>query len=404
MFGDHPSGGIDRNGAARRLKVMYVCTSLHRGSGGQRRPLALARQINRSKFDFAICVIETASPSAMAELEAAGCPLYRLNLSRRLYNPFGLVRIVYRLYQLFVRIRPDIVQTHAFHANMLARSAALLAGVRVIIATENALPTIERNFLRRALNAPLHGFNKHLDRSSHRIIVASEAVRRWKDAGGRSEKFCVVGPPLDPDTFMPAEMQPLRSRPPRRGRAPALGVVGRLSPEKGHRFLIAAMPQILAQEPQAQLLVVGTGLLEAKLRAQVEALGLTKHVQFLGFIQDVQTAYSRMDILIVPSLSEAFGLVTVEGMMMELPVVGARTGGITEIILDGETGLLVPPGDSAALARACRYLLSHPDASREMGKRGRERVLSEFHPSQFIARNEELYACAVAATSCSRPA
>ncbi len=183
-----------------------------------------------------------------------------------------------------------------------------------------------------------------------------------------------------------------------------LGVVGRLSAEKGHRFLIAAMPEILAQEPEAQLLVVGAGPLEATLRAQVEALSLTERIQFLGYMQDVQTAYSRMDILIVPSLSDAFPLVILEGMMMELPIVAARVGGIAESILDGETGLLVPPGDSVALAHACRYLLSHPDVGREMGKRGRKRVLSEFHPSQFIARHEELYACAVAATSCSRPA
>jgi glycosyltransferase involved in cell wall biosynthesis len=156
------------------------------------------------------------------------------------------------------------------------------------------------------------------------------------------------------------------------------------------------MPEILAQEPRAQLLVIGAGPLEAELRAQVEASDLTKHVQFLGHVQDVETAFSRMDLLVVPSLSEAFSLVTVEGMMMELPVVGSRTGGIAEIIVDDQTGLLVPPGDSAALADACRYLLSRPDVASRMGRRGRERALAEFHPSQFIVRHEALYACAVA--------
>jgi glycosyltransferase involved in cell wall biosynthesis len=136
---------------------------------------------------------------------------------------------------------------------------------------------------------------------------------------------------------------------------------------------------------------VGAGPLESELRAQVEALDLSEHVRLLGHVQDVQTAFSRMDILIVPSLSDAFPVVTVEGMMMELPVVGSRTGGLPEIILDGETGLLVPPGDSAALARACCYLLSHPDVARQMGQRGHERALTDFHPSQFIARHEALY-------------
>ena len=81
---------------------------------------------------------------------------------------------------------------------------------------------------------------------------------------------------------------------------------------------------------------------------------------------------------------------------MGLPVVGSRTGGIAEIIVAGETGLLVPPGDSVALGQACRYLLSRPEVARQMGLRGRERALAEFHPSQFIARHEALYACAVA--------
>ena len=179
------------------------------------------------------------------------------------------------------------------------------------------------------------------------------------------------------------------------GGAPVLGVVGRLSPEKGHRVLITAMSEILAEAPAARLLIVGAGPLELELRAQVETLGLTESVQFLGYMQDVEMAFSRMDILIVPSLSEGFSLVALEGMMMELPVVGSRTGGIAEIIAAGETGLLVPPGDSGALAEACRYLLSNPAVGREMGKRGRKRVLSEFHPSKFIARHETLYLDAV---------
>jgi glycosyltransferase involved in cell wall biosynthesis len=374
--------------SARRFRILYVYPALNRGSGGESHPLALAKHLDRRKFEFAVCVIEKASPFNVEELERAGCRLHALNLSRRFYNPVGLIRIIYRLYQLCSRLKPDIVQTHGLHANLLGRPAAKWAGVRVIIATETALPDIERNPWRRAFNLPLHHLNRLLDRSTQRIVVVSERVRRWKDRKGRSEKVCVITPPFRLDAFMP----PPTRRP--RG-APVLGVVGRLSAEKGHRFLIAAMPAILAQAPQAQLLVVGAGPLEDRLRAQAEALDLTSCVHFLGYQREVSAAFARMDMLVVPSLSEAFSLVTVEAMMMELPVVGARAGGIAEIILDGETGLLVPPGDSEALADACRYLLSHPDIGIEMGKRGRQRVLSEFHPAQFIARHEQLYVDAV---------
>jgi glycosyltransferase involved in cell wall biosynthesis len=356
----------------------------------------LARGIDRSKFDFTICVIESALPAAIAEVRNANCAVYCLNLSRRLHNPIGLARIFYRLYRLFSEIRPDVVQTHALHANLLARPAARLAGVRVLISTENALPNVERQMLRRALNAPVHALNRYLDRNTDGIVVASEAVRRWKDGGGRSPKFRVIGPPLDLDAFRPAPSPRPRPRAGTDGSGHVLGVVGRLSREKGHATLIAAMGQVRAEEPDAQLLIVGSGPLEAELRAQVEALDLGEWVHFLGYVRDVPSVLSRMSILVVPSLSDAFPRVALEGMLMELPVVGTRTGGIPEIILDGETGLLVPPGDSAALARACGYLLRHPEKRSKMGRRGRARVLSEFHPAQFIARHEDLYAAAVA--------
>jgi glycosyltransferase involved in cell wall biosynthesis len=87
---------------------------------------------------------------------------------------------------------------------------------------------------------------------------------------------------------------------------------------------------------------------------------------------------------------------------MQLPIVGSWSGGVAEIIVAGETGLLVPRGDSAALAHACRYLLKHPEVGKEMGKRGRERVLAEFHPGQFIARHEALYAGAFAERSAEK--
>jgi glycosyltransferase involved in cell wall biosynthesis len=394
-MGDPCPSGETGGAPLRPIKVLYVCTALNRGSGGERHPLALAQHLDRSRFEFAVCVIETASESARSKLTGAGRALYELDLSRRLYNPYGWFRIVQRLYRLLAALRPDVVQTHALHANLLARPAARWAGVRVIVSTENVLPDVERQPWRRALNAPLHGLNKLLDRRTERIVVVSEAVRRWKDPGGRSQKIRVIPPPFDLEVFGGTRTEPARSGPARRGSGPALGVVGRLTQEKGHRFLIAAMPEILAQQPDARLLIVGSGPLERALRAEVEALALAERVEFLGYLEDVGAAVRQMDILIVPSLSDAFPLVVLEGMMMELPVVGTRVGGIGEIVLDGETGLLVSPGDSRAIAAACRYLLSHPDAARDMGRRGRQRALAEFHPARFIDRHERLYSCAV---------
>ena len=383
-----------QNGVSK-IRVLYACTAFSRGSGGEMHPLALARHLDRAKYDFGICVIENARSDLRLAIERCGCPFYDLNVSRRFYNVFNLIRIVYGFYRVFKHTKPHIVQTHALHANLLARPAAKLAGVPIVIATENCAPDIERHVLRRCLNAPLHLLNRLLDVCTHRIVVVSEHLRRWKGAKS-AVKIEMIPPPFDVEAFDTA--QPSSSAHLVLGDAsqPVIGVVGRLSPEKGHRYLIAGMTDILAHVPQARLWIVGDGPLRSKLEAQVRRLNLDERVTFLGYQRDVFAHLARIDILVVPSLSEAFSLVTVEGMAMARPVVGTRVGGIPEIILDGETGLLVPPRDRAALAQACQYLVMHPETGREMGRRGRERVLSHFHPAQFVASHERLYERVVA--------
>jgi glycosyltransferase involved in cell wall biosynthesis len=168
-------------------------------------------------------------------------------------------------------------------------------------------------------------------------------------------------------------------------------VVGRLSREKGHRYLIDAMSAILVQAPEAQLRIVGAGPLEAKLRSQVSRLGLSKHVIFVGYTRDVYAEYAGMDLLVVPSLSDAFPIVILEGMMMGLPIVGTWVGGIPELVVDGDTGRLVPPRDAAALGDACGDLLKCPEMGRRVGQHGHQRVRDDFNPSRFVMGHQQLY-------------
>jgi glycosyltransferase involved in cell wall biosynthesis len=234
-----------------------------------------------------------------------------------------------------------------------------------------------------------------MDRGTHRIIVISDYLRRRKAATGSAQKIAVIPPPFNMDAFAAARAHLPCHRPLADVEKPVIGIVGRLSREKGHRYLIAALPAILAEAPKTQLIIVGSGPLEAALREQVRTLSLTKSVAFVGYKRQIYAELARMDILCVPSLSEAFGIVILEGMAMGLPVVGTRVGGIPEVIRDGETGILVPPRDVPALAQACKYLLSHPEEGVQMGLRGKERVLADFHPAQFIADHERLYESAM---------
>ena len=392
---------LDQDRVTRKIKVIYAYVGFYRASGGEMHPLVLAKHLDRTKFDFAICVIENARSDRRVAIEHAGCPIYDLNLSRRFYNVCNMMRVIYGFYRTFKRTKPDIVQTQAMHANLLARPAAILAGVPIVISTDNSLPDIETHAIKRLLNAPLHCFNNLLDRATARRVVVSEDLRRRKTPKRGLSNIHVIPPPFDLDAFHAARASLPACHSFVDIKRPVIGVIGRLSREKGHHYLIAAMPEMLAYAPETQLFLVGAGPAESELRAQVERLSLTHNVTFVGYKRNVYAELARMDILFVPSLSEAYPVVILEGMAMGLPVVGTRVGGIPEVIADGETGILVPPRDASALAQAFKYLLSHPQQGRRMGQQGKEKVLSVFHPSRFIADHERLYENAVA-MSCAK--
>ena len=354
-------------------------------------PMILAKHLDKEKFDFAICVIENSRSPIRAEIEKSGCVIHDLNLSRRFYNVPNMIRVVHGFYRTFKRIRPQIVQTQALHANLLGRIAAKIARVPFVISTENSLPDIETNKIRRIFNAPLHLLNNILDRATNRIVVVSEQLKNLKTVQSAAQKIDVIPPPFNMEVFDAARSKFGETRPLSNPKQTTIGIVGRLSPEKGHRYLIAAMPQILTCAPNTHLKILGTGPAEPELKRLAASLQVSARITFEGYKKDIFVEMAEMDILFVPSVSDAFPIVVLEGMAMGLPVVGTRVGGIPEIIQDRETGLLVAPRDPSALAEAFKYLRFSPDEGRRMGQRGRERVLSTYHPSQFVARHEKLY-------------
>jgi glycosyltransferase involved in cell wall biosynthesis len=375
----------------KKIRVMYVYVSFYRGAGGEMHPFVLAKHLNREKFDFGICVIENAQSKLRLEIEQSGCQIYDLNLARRLYNPINVFKIFFGFYYIFKKLKPHIVQTQALHTNVLGRLAAILAFVPIIISTENSLPDIEKRIINRIANIPLNFISNLLDYATDKIIVVSDDIRKLKNSFGKSHKIELIHPPMDPDLFSSISTRDPYRIPFTEPTSPVLGMVGRLSREKGHTYLIAAMPEILTIAPEARLIIVGSGPDEQKLKEQVKSLRVAKNVEFVGYTRQVIAELARMDVLFVPSLTEGLPIVVLEAMLVGLPVVGSRVGGIPEAISHGETGILVPPRDTAALVEALRYLVMHPQQAVEMGKQGKRTVLSDFHPSKFLEAHEKLY-------------
>ncbi|SDB63194.1 Glycosyltransferase involved in cell wall bisynthesis [Agrobacterium fabrum] len=213
-------------------------------------------------------------------------------------------------------------------------------------------------------------------------VNSEETGRAFIEAGGEADKVRIVYNGFDPakaklrDPDVAARLRAELGL----GPQPLVGLFGRLSEWKGQHVFLDA----LAAMEGVQAVIVGGALFgqeayEARIREQASRLGLDGRVRFLGFRSDVPELMASMDVVAHTSIvAEPFGRVVVEAMMCGRPVVATRGGGVTEIIRDGETGLLVPPGDAAALAAALGTILSDPALAQRLGQSGREDVSDRF--------------------------
>ncbi len=181
------------------------------------------------------------------------------------------------------------------------------------------------------------------------------------------------------------------------GEAPVFGIVGRLTPWKGQHIFLRAAAMVQREIPDAKFQIVGSALFgeedyERELRALATELGLDEAVEWLGFRRDVPQVVARMDVLVHASTTgEPFGQVIIEGMAAARPVIATRGGGVPEIVLDGETGVLMPMGEIEPLAEAMLQLWRDPQRAQKMGKLGRERVQNEFTIEATARRVEAVW-------------
>jgi glycosyltransferase involved in cell wall biosynthesis len=170
-----------------------------------------------------------------------------------------------------------------------------------------------------------------------------------------------------------------------------IGGAGRLTTQKGFTYALQAFKRIEREFPEAHLLIAGDGPLNMPLKAEARQLGLARRVHFLGWRTDIPNVLAGLDVFVMPSLWEGFGLVLLEAMAQALPVVGSAVSAIPEIVAHGETGLLVPPRDPDALADALRTLLRDPALMRHLGMLGEDRLERMFGADAMIEATAALY-------------
>ncbi|GBC76761.1 Alpha-D-kanosaminyltransferase [bacterium HR08] len=372
----------------RKPRLMYILESRHWG-GAEAYLRHLIEGLEREAWAVSLVCPQTETLAPLLEwARRVGLPLHPLPGERPQHLP-ALVRF-------FRHHRPDLVHFNLHHpfACRYVILAAALAGVPARIAT-NHLPTLAPSAYTWKGRLVL----QLAYRCVHRMLVDSETNRRRALAqypiapeklvvvphGVRLEDF-----PIEGTRASVAEEFGLNIR------APIIGTVGRLSPQKATEDLVEAAASVRRRFPEAQFLIVGDGERRAALERLVEAQGLRASVRFTGYREDVPRLLAAMDVFVLSSLYEGMPFSVLEAMAAARPVVATRVDGVPEVVVDGETGLLVSPRAPEQLAEAIALLLAHPERAREMGRRGRERVRRHFSRERMVEAIANLYRAMVA--------
>ena len=343
-------------------------------SGSEAHLLSLLPRLKERGWDVRFLMLHEHEPGAWdfaRELTARGIPLDSIPLAADV-DPIAFVRIAAYL----ARKRPTILHTHLVHADVYGQLTGLLAGVPVRISTKHGFNEFREN----------PGFalgDRAIASLAHAHIAISRGLARYLEdvEGFDGESFQIVHYGIDPD----GGVRPYERREPR------LLCVGRLIPIKGHIVLLRAFAEARRNLPGLQLDVAGRGPLEPALRAVAKELGVDDAVHFLGHVAPIQRAIENTAIVVVPSMGEGFGMVALEAMERARPVIAAEIGGLGELVEDGVTGLLVPPGESEPLARALVRLGGDLELAARMGEAGRRRALDRFLQERCTDRTELLY-------------
>jgi glycosyltransferase involved in cell wall biosynthesis len=334
---------------------------------------------DRARVTPTLCILQPHHQAA-PRLAAAGVePLF---LGRTKWDPRSFLDLI----RLLRRREIDLLHVSGEKSLLLGRLAARLTGRPVIAHFHDTLP------------APpwMRPLQRRLAPSTVAAVAVSNWVRDWAigEFALPPERITVVYNGHNVAHFatpIPDARTRLRRALGADDAAPIIGVIGRIDAVKGQTLMIRAMPRVLERQPDALLVLVGDGPERMRCEKLVRKLGIGPAVRFLGQRDDVPDLLAVLDVVAMPSLSEAFSFVALEAAAAGRPVVAFRTGGIPELVLHEKTGLLVPARDRAALAESLCRVLENADLRRTLGEHGRVHA-QQFTVARHIRSLEALYA------------
>jgi len=369
-----------------KIKVVQIIADSDL-SGGPKHVLGLLKNLDKDLFEcFLIC------PPGQLSIEAKLIPKVEVaNVVMK--SKFDIISM-FEIHGEIEKIRADKNPFGPIIIHLHGARAGLLGG----FAVKRNIPIIYTEHRYDAgyhLKNPVNEFIqkmvlKRLLKKSKSVIAVSGSVKDFLTKSGMAakEKIQVIpnGIELQLTTYNLQEPKKIKEG----NKAPVIGTVGNLNIQKGQKYLVQAMVEILQHYPLATLEIIGEGPLREDLESLAEDLKIKNRVALLGARKDVFAHLRHWDVFVLPSIAETFGIAILEAMQAGVPVVASKVGGILDIIDHRSEGILVSPRDPAEIAEAVKEILDHPAFAAKLKKAGRDRV-KDFDWKKVIKEIEELY-------------
>lgn len=359
------------------IRILQLIPTLDR-AGSEKQLTLLAKGLPRDAFEVEVCCLTRGGPYE-AELAGAGIPVTVIGKPLK-FDPGAMWKLV----RMLRGRRPDVLHTWLAACNAYGRVAAQLAGVPVVVATERCADVWK--------GGVWYSIDRWLARRTHRIVVNSQGVAKFYESRGiATERMSVICNGVESHRSNGIDGETVRRR---LGFSPehyVIGFAGRLAPQKRITDLIWAADILKVIRPNIRLVIAGDGPSRARLEQFAHDCHITDRVRFLGYRNDVAELLSALDVFWLGSAYEGMPNAVMEAMAAGLPVVATNIPGTNELVVDGETGYLVPVGDRAAFAQRTFTLMEDPELARRLGSAGRRRVAEQFSVERMVDQHARLY-------------
>jgi len=367
------------------MKTLHINTE-RTWRGGEQQTLYLLRSLKERRIKSHLAC-QPGSPMEKKALEA-GVEVFPIAMRGEVDLPASL-----RIRKLITRHGYDIVHSHTSHAHTLAFFASLGCGTCRLVTRRVDFSIFRNRFL------PINGI-KYRFMADYYIAISHQIKQVMVKDGIAADRIFVVHSGIDPQRFARAAGDHLTEEFNLRPDERVVINVAHLAGHKGQKYLVGAIPHVLAAIPNVRFFIIGKGELMSELQALSVSLGIGHALTFTGFRNDVGAFYKIADLFVMSSVQEGLGTAILDALALGKPVVAANSGGIPEIIRDGQTGRLVEAANPQALAKGIIEMLTNVEQAGAMARRGQDDVKAKFSINAMVESNLAVYNRLLTSDSC----